>query len=334
MAGVLAPQRWLLGPADLRRVLAAWGEPASRQRPGQVGRQPGYGVKALGLVLVELWDRGEECFGVGMVDVLEEAIGRSRLDHLACVHHHRAVGVAGNDPHIVGDQQDCHTEVLLQVVEQGQDLRLDRDIESGGRLVGDQQFRLAGERHGDHDALAQAARKLVRVVTQTLRGVRHAHQAEHFARPFECLFLGDLLVKDDAFGYLTPDVHRGVERGQRVLKDHPDLVAPHGADLFVGHGGELLVGQADRASDDVAAVGQEAHYRVGHHRLATARLPHHAQRLARLHAQGHAVDRFDYAGAQLYLSTEVLYFQQAHRGIALVNAPGAVLRSCRAGHRR
>jgi hypothetical protein len=37
------------------------------------------------------------------------------------------------------------------------DLRLDGDVERGGRLVGDQHFRIAGERHGDHGALAHAA---------------------------------------------------------------------------------------------------------------------------------------------------------------------------------
>ncbi len=163
--------------------------------------------------------------------------------------------MAGDDSHIVGDQHHRHTEASLQVVEQGKDLGLDGDIESGGRLVGDQQFRLAGERHGDHDALAEAAGKLVGVVAQAFGGVRHAHKAEHLGRPFERLVLGDLLMQDDAFGYLTPDVHRGVEGGQRVLEDHPDLVAPHGTDLFVRHGGELLACQADRTSDDMAAVG-------------------------------------------------------------------------------
>ena len=48
--------------------------------------------------------------------------------------------------------------------DQVEDLRLDRDVERGGRLVGDQQLRIAGERHGDHHALAHAARELVRIL--------------------------------------------------------------------------------------------------------------------------------------------------------------------------
>jgi hypothetical protein len=51
-----------------------------------------------------------------------------------------------------------------------QDLRLDGHVERGGRLVGDQQRRVAGQRHGDHHALAHAARQLVRVLAW--RGAR------------------------------------------------------------------------------------------------------------------------------------------------------------------
>ncbi len=47
--------------------------------------------------------------------------------------------------------------------QQLEDLGLDRDVERGRRLVGDQQIRLARERHRDHHALPHAARELVRV---------------------------------------------------------------------------------------------------------------------------------------------------------------------------
>ena len=52
------------------------------------------------------------------------------------------------------------------VLEQLEDLRLHRDVERGGRLVGDQQVGLVGERHGDHDALALAAGELVRIARE------------------------------------------------------------------------------------------------------------------------------------------------------------------------
>ena len=46
--------------------------------------------------------------------------------------------------------------LAAQAVDQLQNLRLNRDVERGGRLVGDQQLGAAGDRHGDHDALSHA----------------------------------------------------------------------------------------------------------------------------------------------------------------------------------
>jgi hypothetical protein len=62
----------------------------------------------------------------------------------------------------VGDEQHRHAERLCNP-EQLQDLRLHGDVERRGRLVGDQQVGLVGERHGDHHALALAAGELVRI---------------------------------------------------------------------------------------------------------------------------------------------------------------------------
>ncbi len=47
--------------------------------------------------------------------------------------------------------------------DQVHDHRLGRDVEPGGRLVGDQQRRLAGERQRDHHPLAHPARQFERI---------------------------------------------------------------------------------------------------------------------------------------------------------------------------
>ena len=75
-----------------------------------------------------------------------------------------------------------------QVAEQVHHLRLDRDVEGGDRLVGDDQLRLHGERPGDADALALAAGELVRVAVDVL-GVE-ADQLEQLLHPLLLLALG------------------------------------------------------------------------------------------------------------------------------------------------
>ncbi len=97
------------------------------------------------------------------------------------------VGELGDHPEVVGDEDDRGAELLAQRPHQLEDLRLDRHVERGGRLVGDEQLRVAGERHGDHHALAHAAGELVRVLLRARLGRGDAHLAQHVNRLFFCL---------------------------------------------------------------------------------------------------------------------------------------------------
>ena len=60
-------------------------------------------------------------------------------------------------------------ELALEVAQQVEDLRLDRHVERGDRLVRDDHLRLERERARDPDALALPARELVRVAVVVLR---------------------------------------------------------------------------------------------------------------------------------------------------------------------
>ena len=59
---------------------------------------------------------------------------------------------------------------------------LDGHVQRRGRLVGDQQVGPAGQRHGDHDALALAAGKLVRIGVDAPRRVGNADAIEQRER--------------------------------------------------------------------------------------------------------------------------------------------------------
>ena len=140
-----------------------------------------------------------------MVRLREQILHRRLFDDLAGIHHHDALRGLGHHAHVVGDQHHRHAEARLHVEQQVEDLRLDGDVQRGGRLVGDQQLRLAGERHGDHHALAHAAGELVRVVAHAAVGIGDLHQPQHVHRGIRrCLAraaldarrseLGDLLA--------------------------------------------------------------------------------------------------------------------------------------------
>ena len=122
--------------------------------------------------------RGEEARRVGVGRAGEHLGRRPGIDDLALEHHGDTVGHLADDAEVMGDEEHGHAEPALQLLEEREDLRLDGDVESGGRLVGDEEVGLVGEGHGDHDALALPARELVRIGAEPLLGLADADLPE------------------------------------------------------------------------------------------------------------------------------------------------------------
>src|SRR3546814_17068634 len=90
-----------------------------------------------------------------------------------------------------------------------QHLRLNGDIERGGRLVRQQQLRPAGQRHGDHHPLAHAAGELVRVVVQALaRQIGRASGRERGGKEGEIPVVDDTLNKKYIYEPKTTSTNR------------------------------------------------------------------------------------------------------------------------------
>ena len=100
--------------------------------------------------------------------MLVDRLAVAELDDAAEVHHGDAVGDLPDHRQVVRDEDVGEVELALQVPQQVQDLRLDRDVERGDRLVADDQLRRERERARDADALPLAARELVRVAVEVL----------------------------------------------------------------------------------------------------------------------------------------------------------------------
>ena len=108
--------------------------------------------------------------------------------------------------------------------QQVEDLRLDRHVERGRRLVRDQQLRLAGQRHRDHHALPHSTGELVRVVTRAPLRFRDADLLEQLDdAPFRLLPV-EIEMRIDRLANLPPDGEHRVQRRHRVLEDHRDLL--------------------------------------------------------------------------------------------------------------
>src|SRR5580658_6682483 len=100
-----------------------------------------------------------------MARVAEDFLHGAFFHDAACVHYRYARGYLGNYAQIVGDENHGQAEIALETYKELKDLFLYRDIESGGGLVGDQDARAGCQGHGDHGALAEAAGKLMRILS-------------------------------------------------------------------------------------------------------------------------------------------------------------------------
>ena len=158
----------------------------------------------------------------GMPRMRVELLASRQLDDLAEVHDRHAVAHVPHDRQVVGDEDQRQPEVALQVAQQVEDLRLDRHVERRDRLVGDDQLRLQRERARDADALALAARELVRVAVVVLRvQADRVHQLLHRALALALALLQP--VDRERLGDDRADRLARVQRRVRVLEDHLHL---------------------------------------------------------------------------------------------------------------
>src|SRR3546814_1654260 len=98
----------------------------------------------------------------------EQGARLAPLDEAAKIHDADEVGDVIDYGEIVADEKVSEAQLALEPLHQVQDLRLHRDVERRGRLVANQELRVAGQSAGDGDALALPAGELVR----ELRAVR------------------------------------------------------------------------------------------------------------------------------------------------------------------
>src|SRR5258708_6342399 len=240
---------------------------------------------------VDAGDRAQQPLRVRVERLLEELAHRRLLHDLRAVHHDHALRGLGDDAHVVRDQHDGHAELGLELVQQLEDLRLDGHVEGGGGLVGDQEVRVARQRHGDHDALAHAAGELVRILLHAPLGVRDVHELEHLDRLVHRVAPPEALMQADGLRDLLAHREHGIQRGHRLLEDHRDLFATDLPHLRGGQAEEVLAVVDDLALHDASGrLRNEPHHAEGGDRLARARLADDAQRLALVDVEVDAVD--------------------------------------------
>jgi hypothetical protein len=154
----------------------------------------------------------------------------------------------------VGDEEERHAELLLEVLQQLQDLGLDDHVERAGGLV--------GQRHRDHHPLALAAGELVGIGAEPVLGLRQLYPLQQFQRAGLRPRPPHRLVDEQHLAHLLLDGVQRVERGHRLLEDHGDPVAADPAERALGGAHQLLTLEQDGPRRMVGEwIRQELHDR-------------------------------------------------------------------------
>lgn len=154
----------------------------------------------------------------------------------------------------IGDQSEimrCHEESHLSFFDDAGDevhhIGLGCDVEGGGGFVGDEEFRVSGETHGDVDPLTHAAAQFTRVGAQKGFRVGEVDGCEEFdegvagRRAFSVALGG--------FFELFFDSHDGIQRSDGVLENVGD---------FGIRGENRLVVEEDGAIEKSVVCGRKA----------------------------------------------------------------------------
>ena len=174
----------------------------------------------------ETWRCAQESFGVWVTRSAQNVRDGAFFHDASRIHDYDAIGDLRDNSKIVRDEKHRELQFAAQFCEEFDDLFLNGDVESGSGLVGDQHARTGRERHGDHHALAQAARKLMRILACAAGGIseRGAFDGgEGAAADFVCA--SARLVDANCFLDLRSDAQDGIECGHRLLKNHGDFAA-------------------------------------------------------------------------------------------------------------
>jgi hypothetical protein len=244
-----------------------------------------------------------------------ENVSHAALLYLpAGIHHDDALGGLGHHPQIMGDQHDRGSDPAFKVAHQVKDLRLDRHVERSRRLVGDQQFGVAGQRHGDHHALPHAAGELVGIFPHPARRRGDSDQGEHLNGAGFGVLCRETFVKPQRLADLAANGQHRVEAGHGLLEDHADVLAADVAHLGIGQGQQIAALKADLSRDLSRGLRHETQDRHRRDGFAASALAHDGDGLSGIDVEGQALHGAHDPIERAEMRLQTIDLEQRHAG--------------------
>jgi len=211
--------------------------------------------------------------------------GGAALADLARAHDDDVVGDVPHHGEVVSDEEIGAARFPPQLLEEGEDARLHRNVERRRRFVEDDEGGLGREGAGEGDALLLAARELVR--PPPVERLAEPDRTQHVCGTLRRLTPAGAGEAQRPRNQLERGLAR-VERARRVLED--DLHRPAEAAERLGAEPEHLLAVE---KDFAAALAFEAEDRAGDRRLAGAALADDREHPVGREGEGRVLDRVD-----------------------------------------
>jgi len=244
------------------------------------------------------------------------------FDDFAFVHDHDAVRDLGDDSHVVRDKDDRDVESVLERLYQREYLGLNRHVQRRRGLVRDQDLRVAGEGHRDHDALAHASRKLEWIVVYASVLVGNPHQLQKLHDLVHGLRPRDAPVHQNRLEQLIADGEYGVERSHGFLKDHGEIGTPDRGRVFVADVRDVEYLVVALSEQDLAGVGahvaEQLHDPAHRDSLSRAGFPDNRESFTPLHRKGYIVKYLSVPAVSGKAERQVFYREEfviAHKKV-------------------
>ena len=213
-----------------------------------------------------------------MLGVIEDLARGVELHHLTRVHDGQAIRKVRHDAHVVGDKQDGKAQLVTQRLDLSHEGSLGHDVERRRGLIHNDQFGLEQQGHGNHRALAHAARQLEGEALE-VNTVDRDHRQNFFGALRDPMVV-PVGVRSTRVGQLGADRECGVKGVHRTLHHHRDVAPAVPAKLLIGKRAQVHPVEGDRPSDNARRIGQQLRDGEEKRGLATARLTHDGEKLA------------------------------------------------------
>ena len=245
----------------------------------------------------------------------EHLLCRAYLDDATGVHDCDLGDEAAHDGEVMAHVDRCYAIGPAHRPHCFEHVPLRRNVETGRRLVENNQCRATGKRHGECHPLLLAARELMRVPLQ------------HFGRGIElrlpqylchaCFEIVDnAMVYTKGFPQLEPDTKRWVERGRGVLGNVGNPGPTQSSQLTGFELEKVLTVEANLSRRDIETSPGVPEEGKGYGRLARAGLADETEELRGAYGEGHVT--YDLRTGRCELNPEVLDLESHRAGAGKV----------------